>query len=114
MIICIFQRYCNYYTILYNNDYSVVQGECTRVDGINDKTDFLLIQKALGVLGFSESEMEVSYNYNELKALMVKFVLYIRAFGLLLELFCIWEISHLKLMMRDMLHLHLPMVTMEI
>ncbi len=36
-----------------------IKGECTNIDSINDRTDFLLVQKALGVLGFSESELTV-------------------------------------------------------
>lgn len=37
----------------------LAQGDCTEVHGIDDHLDFTAVQKALGILGFSDSECSV-------------------------------------------------------
>lgn len=37
----------------------LLQGDCAKVSSINDKSDWKLLRKALSVIDFSESDMEV-------------------------------------------------------
>lgn len=38
----------------------LLQGDCAKVSSINDKSDWKMVRKALSVIEFSESDIEVS------------------------------------------------------
>ena len=42
------------------------QGDCAKVSSINDKTDWKTLRKALDVIDFSESSMEVRSHHSRL------------------------------------------------
>jgi hypothetical protein len=42
------------------------QGECAKVSSVNDKSDWKTVRKALSVIEFSESNIEVSPNRSTL------------------------------------------------
>lgn len=44
----------------------LTQGECAKVSSVNDKSDWKTVRKALSVIEFSESNIEVSPNLSTL------------------------------------------------